>query len=252
MNYLRNWPEVQSWMNDNGIKRFFVSRSGEGGQDNKNVFTYDTDKSEAENLIICERNLQGRSGEVLYITGWRTEKARTGGFSHTILYDRVPEMAPAPVSGGMSIGAVEIDRLRSEIKREIQNEYEATRLQREREEFQRERSQFESDKAGVMGVLVEYLAPVAQQLMGIAPKRVAGLDATSSVEAAKIRPVSPEVAPEETEEDSVFTDEENEKLFDLLSRFKAVEPDYLSLIERVVEMAESGDSMYNMAKGMLL
>ena len=35
-------------------------------------------------------------------------------------------------------------------------------------------------------------------------------------------------------------------------RFKAVEPDYLQLIEAVVKMAESGDSMYNMAKGMLL
>ena len=37
-----------------------------------------------------------------------------------------------------------------------------------------------------------------------------------------------------------------------MARLKKVEPNYLALLESVVEMAESGDATYKMAKGFLL
>ena len=87
---------------------------------------------------------------------------------------------------------------------------------------------------------------------------VAGLDG-EDMEAAKIKPVDPD-SPEtpadggeqESEQENIFTDEESDKLYELMARFKKVEPQYLELIENVVKMAESGDNMYAMAKNFLL
>ena len=85
-------------------------------------------------------------------------------------------------------------------------------------------------------------------------RKVAGVDANEPVHAAPIvADRGEEQQPEEAEpQEEVFTDEESEKLFDLMARFKKVEPRYLELIEAVVTMAENGDGTYNVAKGVLL
>ena len=87
--------------------------------------------------------------------------------------------------------------------------------------------------------------------------RVAGVDADEPVRAQRIVAERPEQQeqeqePEQPEQEAPFTDEEAEQLMALMVRFKAVEPDYLKLIESVVTMAENGDATYNMAKGFLI
>ena len=94
-------------------------------------------------------------------------------------------------------------------------------------------------------------------------RNVAGVDTAEPVHA---RPIVAEPQPKEKPEEDPdekdnqelvdiandFTDEEGEKLTALMSRFKKVEPQYMELIEAVVEMAERGDSTYTMAKGFLI
>ena len=76
------------------------------------------------------------------------------------------------------------------------------------------------------------------------------MDTEAPVHAAPIHAVEPEITDEM--KDQIFTDTESDKLFELMARFKAVEPQYLQLIENVVVMAEKGDPTYNMAKNFLV
>ena len=51
---------------------------------------------------------------------------------------------------------------------------------------------------------------------------------------------------------NAFTDEEEEELYALLAEFKSVEPDYLPMLRKVVEMAKANDTTYQMAKKFLV
>jgi hypothetical protein len=131
---------------------------------------------------------------------------------------------------------------------------EAQKYKEERAAFEKEKKEFEEEKKSTIGALVHYFAPIGQQLLQrhMMP-RVAGVDVEEPVHAAPIVVDKPEDAPEHEEEnESPFTDEEEAKIFDLMCRFKKIEPDYLSLLESVVKMAESGDTTYTMAKGFLV
>lgn len=257
MAYLKNWGEVQQWMLDNSIVRWNASR--DKSADNSFVFSYNKDKSPDENMLIFESALKRFAGDVLYLVGWRTEAAKTGGFSAMVLYEdqqRHAQPSPVPTTG---IGStIDLETLKSDLRREIKNEFDQDRLTRERKEFEEAKRDFEQKQNGVMGLLVNYLAPVAQQLAGkLQPlPRVAGLDATG----VETEPIRVKHAQETTEtpedpgavEQEVFTDEEADQLFELLARFKKVEPQYMQLIESVVQLAEAKDATYNMAKGFLL
>lgn len=267
MAYLRTWGDIQAWMQDNGIIRWNISRTQEK-QDNNNVFVYDKDKSADENKLICERALDRFAGDVLYLVGWRTGEARTGGFSATILYDKQgaqTDARQAQVSGFGLYGIDgEFDRngLITDITNRVRNEYDRLEIQRlqkqlddERKQLRDEQREFEKEKIGTIGILVDKFAPY---IKAVASKhfdlpKVAGLDSEGDVQAARIRAAQQEQqTQEQTAEENVFTDEEAEELFMLLERFKKVEPDYLQLIKTVVEMAERGDSTYTMAKQFLL
>ena len=121
---------------------------------------------------------------------------------------------------------------------------ELKRYEDERKSFEQEKRAFEAEKASAIGLLVHHLSPV---LSALGQKRVAGVDASAPVQAQPITTIEQEEMINE-----IFTDEESDKLFDLMARFKAAEPEYMQLIECVVKMAESGDGTYTMAKGFLL
>ena len=261
MAYLRTWGDIQAWMQDNGIQRWNISRT-QATQDNNNIFVYDKDKSEEENKLICERSLERFAGDVLYLVGWRTKEAKTGGFSATILYERAGQNAATvqmqPQVGGLYGvgGSVDIAGLTADIEQRISNRYEKERLERLEKDLREEKRDLENQKNSAMGIIAQTLAPFAQQLAGkLTPMpKVAGIDADNDIRAARIKAQPQEVEAEETEqeEEGIFTDEEADELLALMERFKKVEPDYLRLIKSVVEMAESGDSTYTMAKQFLL
>ena len=163
-------------------------------------------------------------------------------------------------------GYASIGELRESITREIRAQIKAEQYEAEKKQFEKDKAQFEAEKQTALGAIVHYFAPIGQMLMErkLMPQaRVAGLDATEDVRARRIVPEDgnpvgeqkvnlTELPAEPAEQQEPFTDDEAEQLMALMVRFKAVEPNYLQLIEAVVKMAESGDGMYNMAKGMLL
>lgn len=264
MAYLKSWGEIQAWMQDNGIQRWNISRT-QDKQDNNNVFVYDKEKSLDENKLICERSLDRFAGDVMYITGWRTEAAKTGGFFAMILYERNASAAPTatmqPQVGGLyGVGSqVDIGALTADIEQRISNRYEKERLERLEKDLREEKRDLEAQKNSAMGILAQTLAPFAQQLAGkLAPlPKVAGLDAAEDVQAAKIHAAQePQAEQAETVEEDVeeifCTEAEYRKMLALMERFAAVEPQWLALLEAVTTLAENGDNTYTMAKGFLL
>ena len=196
MAYLRNWGDIQAWMQDCGIQRWSISRT-QATQDNNNVFVYDKDKSDDENKLICERAFDRFAGDVLYLTGWRTKDAKTGGFSAMILYDKTGgnNANQTATIGGLGLygvgGQLDIDGLTRDLPARIRNEYdraEITRLQKqiddERKQLRDEQREFEREKVGTIGILVDkfspYLKAVAGKYMDL-PK-VAGVDADGDIE----------------------------------------------------------------------
>lgn len=263
--YLRTWADVEEWMQDNSISRYNVSRSRES-QNNDFVFFYDKELSAEENKLRCERALQRFAGDMLYLVGWRSESAKTGGFSASVLYDRVTQTAPTvtpttQVSGVGLYGTdnINIEMLRKDIALQIHNEYERERLERLDKELREERRDFEAERNSAIGILAQYLAPLVGRLNPM--KNVAGvpLDAAAPVEAEPIR-VKHEQAQEtdepvtETEEEiEIFCSEKEYRLMlSYIERLASVEPQWLQLLQKVAELAESGDNTYTMAKQFLL
>lgn len=256
--YITNFSDFDSWLKENGLVYWKVSSTTQA-QDNNNKFVYDKNKQYDENLQLCQRALERFAGQMLYATGWRTPDARTGGFSCIVLYNDVPqhtEQQPAYITG--VTGAFDKDTLIAEITQKVRNEYDTMNLKREREALDAERKEFDAAKDGVMGMLVHYLAPVAKQMLGIqGSTRVAGVDAAEVAAPAIKVQEEPEQETEETEaeekeQESPFSDEESDKLYELMQRFAAVEPRYMELLEQVVVLAENKDRAYTMAKAALL
>lgn len=264
---LKCWADIDQVLQDTGAQRFNVGRSRDY-QSNNNVFVYDKEKSFDENKQICERLLQRVAGETLYLTVWRGDNAKTSGCTYYIQYSngQAPQMIqPASgIAGGLygTGDKIAIDELKHDIEQQILNRFEKERLEREQKQLEADKRAFEADKNSALGLLVGYIAPLAKQLSGKLP-RVAGLDANEPVHVAPIHAAHEEPAPGEqpdeqpetnadAPEESAFTDAEEETIYDLMCRFKAIEPDYLKLLTAVVEMAERGDATYTMAKGFLM
>lgn len=255
MNCITTWDQFREWIEDNNIVVWKISAST-AKQNNELRFSYNDDKTFDENMFICRRRIEAEPGRRLYATGWRTKNATGGGFGCEIMLGgEFSQNTVLPTSGvGSGFSREELIR---DVTQQVTNQFERERLKAKEKEIDAKIKQYESDKQGVMGLLVNYLAPVASKLLHIPSPTLAGVDnGGNDVQAEKILPIEHEEHTEDTEdpaeEESVFSDEESDRLNELMTRFKAVEPEYLTLIESVVAMAEAGDGTYTMAKTFLL
>ena len=251
-----SWEQVRSWIEDNGFPHWvFYKKDPEGRDAKDNDIIIDssnfTVSDMTDKLEMTEKYLRMYGGRTWGL-GFKTPNGTTSG---TLCEVRLESETPAiqPVQG---FDANSIGELRKSITAEIMAKMKAEQYEKERKDFEREKKEFEEEKKSAIGALIHYFAPVGQMMLeNKFGRKVAGVDANEPVHAAPIvadRAEQPEDAPEQPQEEEVFTDEESEKLFDLMARFKKVEPRYLELIEAVVTMAENGDGTYNMAKGVLL
>lgn len=250
-----SWDQVQSWIEDNGLTRwiFYTSRPSKGDDDKADKVldsnNYGSDRE--DKLAMTEKYLK-MYGQTAYGIGY------PGQVVCTVRLDA--QQQPTQGVGGQSI--YNIGELTDQITKRVRAEMEAERYKNERAQFEKDRAQFEKEKQSALGAIVHYFAPIGQMMLQkkVGMPMVAGVDANEPVHAAPIIPDrKPQEPGKENEQElvnmaneSVFTDEEEEKLFDLMTRFKKVEPDYIKLIEAVVTMAENGDSTYTMAKGFLI
>ena len=250
--------QVEEWIRDNGLTwwRFTLDETGvqttaDGQQEqkrsNKVIILSDAYPGGLdEKIALTLKRLMTETTHVLYGQGKRGKENTGLMYCEVRLVDELQQPGTQPVSAIPSVPAFDEEKAIERIRKELKLEFENQQYQNERKQFEQERKQFEQEKASTIGALVHYFGPVIAAMAG--NKRVAGLDAQAPVTAQPIQVASQD----EVIEDEVFTEDEQDKLFDLMARFKSVEPRYLELIERVVTMADSGDATYDMAKGFLL
>ena len=250
------WSQVENWIRDNGLTSWRFSYDKTGTQttadgeekqvrSNRLAILSDAFPGDLEEKIaLTKRRLIDENNQVLYGYGKRGKENTGLMYCEVRLVEEVQQPGTQAVSSVPQYPVFDEEKMMAKIRKEVQLEYENQRYQEERKAFEKERKEFEDEKKSAIGALVHFMSPVVGALMG---KGVAGVDATAPVDAAPINPVV-----ESVEDVELFTEDEQEKLFDLMARFKAVEPRYLELIERVVTMAENGDKTYDMAKGFLL
>lgn len=250
------WSQVENWIRDNGLTSWRFSYDKTGTQttadgeekqvrSNRLAILSDAFPGDLEEKIaLTKRRLIDENNQVLYGYGKRGKENTGLMYCEVRLVEEVQQPGTQAVSSVPQYPVFDEEKMMAKIRKEVQLEYENQRYQEERKAFEKERKEFEDEKKSAIGALVHFMSPVVGALMG---KGVAGVDATAPVDAAPINPVV-----ESVEDVELFTEDEQGKLFDLMARFKAVEPRYLELIERVVTMAENGDKTYDMAKGFLL
>lgn len=253
-----SWDQVQSWIGDNGLTRwiFYTSRPSKGDDDKADKVldsnNYGSDRE--DKLAMTEKYLK-MYGQTAYGIGY------PGQVVCTVRLD-AQQAQPTQGVGGQTI--YDIGQLTDQITKRVRAEMEAENMRKREADIERREREFEKEKQSALGAIVHYFAPIGQMMLQkkMGMPMVAGVDADKPVHAQPIipdrKPQEPGAEKESEQEQELvdmannFTDEEEEKLFDLMTRFKKVEPDYLKLIEAVVTMAENGDSTYTMAKGFLI
>lgn len=200
-----------------------------------------------EKIALTHKRLIEESNQVLYGYGKRGKENTGLMYCEVRLVDELQQPGTQAVSSLPISAPFDEEKMMERIRKEVQLEYENQRYKEEKRAFEAEKKKFEEEKNSAIGALARFMSPVVAAISGKQQRVCAGVDADAPVEAQPIHAVE-----QEENINEVFGDEESDKLFDLMSRFKSVEPQYMELLERVVVMAENGDPMYGMAKGILL
>lgn len=257
------WQQVEDWIRDNSLTswRFLYERTGIQPTDdgekqtrsNRVAILSDAFPGELEEKIaLTRRRLLAENNQTLYGYGKRGKENTGLMYCEVRLVDELQQPNTQAVAAPAPIPTFNEQELAERIRGEVRLEYEKLRHEEQVRDFEARKRQleererdFEDKQSTAIGLLVHHLTPVITALTN---KRVAGVDADAPVYTPPIKTL------ENNEEmiEELFTDEESDKLFQLMADFKQVEPRYLELIECVVTMAKNGDATYDMAKGFLL
>ena len=266
------WDQVRSWIEDNGFQRwqFYKTKPEERAEKNNDLVIDSNNFTVSDlndKLEMTEKYLR-MYGNKVYGMGFTSPNYTTsGGVQCEVRL--TAETEPTQAGVGTTFGMGELQAMEANIEKRLRATIESEMRERDYQkrlaDLEKREKAYDEEKQTALGAIVHYFAPVGQMLMkqkmGLGDRLVAGVDAEEPVHAQRIVAHDPDEHEEphdepETQEPenepSPFTDEEADKLFDLLARFKAVEPDYMQLLEAVVTMAENGDGTYKMAKGFLV
>lgn len=249
---------VLQWLDMNGIQQWTIFQ-GSGANGQGKIFESNIEMS-LESEIERFRQVMALSENALVkIVGKVNPKQNTGVFIETWT-----NSSPAQ-SHSMSIGSTssyDADYIDSKIKAAVAEE---RMLWREKELVKRENSlaeaekEFKRNQEGIVGILIEKAAPFISQLIPRAA--VAGVESPTPVAPIPVKTMTVDEAIEEAreEESEIFTDEEADRLMTAMARFKEADADYLTVLEKIVEIA-SGKTVsvmnihldYNTIKGYIL
>lgn len=244
---LTTFEQVKDWIQDNGFKRWVFYRDKSRAEKiiDSNAFTV---SDQDDKIDMTEKYLR-MAGGTAYAAGSATGAQADLNVTAEV---RLQEPQAQQPTAGIAGNYPSIGELTETITKQVRAEMDVQRMKDKEAELSRREKELDAREQSAMGALVHFLAPVGQALLQkhVMP-RLAGVDAEEPVHAAPIVPNQPQETPEEKEPED-FTDEESQEIYALLVRFKKVEPDYLVMLRKVVDMAESGDATYNMAKGFLV
>lgn len=255
------WEQVEEWIRDNNFAHwvFYRTNPNESTEKINNIIADSNFYTGGdEDKIAMTRKYLLMNGCKAYGVGFRTPNTTQGGIVCEVRLEQEMPQVAQPTAGVGTPYDMEI--LRESIIKEVKAEYERKEYERKRSELERERKEFEEQKNSAIGLLTSYLAPVAQALIAGRGARVAGVDTQEPVVTQPIIPIQEQQEQQQEQQQQkedmaqqeIFTEQEADKLFEFMARFKQAEPQYMEMIEKVVAMAEKGDARYALAKAALV
>ena len=247
---LTNFDQVKDWILDNGFKRWVLYKNSTRNE--KIIDSASFTVSDMDDKIAMTEKYLRMAGGYAYAAGATTLGKDDLNTVTEIRLESVQQQQVAAI--GNPYPALNEEAIIARVRKEVQAEYDKKENERRAAELDRREREFAEKENSAMGALIRCFAPVGQAMMAKSGllRNVAGVDAEEQVTAQPIKPAKAEEAQEDPQEENPFTDEEADEVFDLMVRFKKAEPDYLKLVRKVVEMAESGDANYKMAKAVLV
>ena len=250
---LNSFEQVKEWIIDNGFKRWILYKDSLRKEliiDSAGFHVSD----QSDKIAMTEKYLRLAGGRA-YAAGSASGSINDLNVTTEIRLDDeqfgTSGIGMQPNIQPLNIGEIE-DRIRKQLKAEIEIE----NLKKREAEIERREREYDAEKQSALGAIVHYFAPLGQRFLESKMMRnVAGIDADEPVHARKVQPIIPEEETQEQEiqEEEIFTDAESEELFDLMKRFKAVEPEnWLAMMRKMVDMAEKNDTTYQMARNFLI
>lgn len=259
-----NWEQIESWIKDNNFAHWIITRN-KPDEEKKNDIIVDSNfytGDDADKIAMTKKYLVLNGGRGWAI-GFRTPNTTVGGVIAEIRLE-VDEQ-PTQGIGAQNIQPLNIGEVEDRIRRQVMSEIREQDYTKRLGELEKREKEFEAEKQSALGAFVHMISPVAKLMMErhLIPK-VAGIDVEAPVvvDPIRVRKDKPAQEPEQPQTETVeeaepeteenpFTDEEADALFSLCERWKKADPDYMTCFAKIVEMAESGDSNYALAKKFL-
>lgn len=236
------------WLNINEIGTWVLS-STSNLQNNTKLFETKPDEPREKEIERMIRIMDLSENSIVYVFGKKEGcKATVGNYSETWANTSISDRNKCGSVQSTPTNAPFFDEnyLTMKIDAAVERErmsWERKELERREAELKEAQKDFRASKEGVMGILVEKAAPFIGgflQKQGLA--KVAGID--SAVEANKIE------VKQDDKTDAPFSDEEANKLFEIVKKYKDFDPDYLSVLTKLIEFATSGNQI-DLAGGMV-
>ncbi len=262
--------KVVEWLKLNNIIQWSLCTNAQTQANNK-IFESNSDAHFEDEIERMKQVVALSQNPMLYINAKQNAAKSINNYTET--WRNMPEASQGVTGcGTQGIGAIPAGYMSpEEVDRRIETRLAEERYKRDREDFERERKEFRQEKRefdrfknGAIGSLIEKAMPYLGGILGVQPlaegyKNVAGVGATAepseeiddiparrAEEAQAAEQEAPAAAPAAPQAPAVpdsFTDEEADKLYVLMQRYKDFDPEYLQVIEKFVELATKGEGI---------
>lgn len=238
------------WLQLNKIQYWYLSTTNGSGQDNTRIFVSDPDQSIESEMERMRQTLELCDNVMIYVFGKTNKDSKVGNYQERWTNGSAEAMPGKPANAVYGtptfISREELDdRINEAVARE-RYRVERDNFDAEREKFRAEKEEFDSIKNSAIGIAVEKIAPfIGNIVAGLSGggNRIAVAGTNQPVIAA---PVTATMAPqteELTEQDDnmlPFTIDEQERITAILVEYKNYDTDYLTVLDKFVKLAVSG------------
>lgn len=222
---------------------------------NSYVFKYDDSRSFDDNIARMQEIMRLYHGSYFILEGKENAASNKGSFCFEFSNEGAPAVGsmmqmPQQVSSGMNEIDVEA-RIKNAVDA-VELKFRTQDLERREKELAAREKEYREEKASTIGIIVDRIGKVIPKIFPqVAVAGMPGEEVPVPTSVA-IQPQHDEEITEIATSENDEQDEATAELESLLERFAAVEPEWLPLLRRMVEMAEAKDATYNMARNFLL
>ena len=255
---IQNVEDVIQWIRNNSLEHFQAKVKDTV---NGNVFDSNDEISFDSNISNFRETMVLYPGPKFIITGKTSSTKNRGNFFAE--FKNMPETPGLPqVNGLPQVQGVPVDEVERRIAEAIsglKKEQRMEALEAENKELKQDIKDMQTPINRMITKVEPYigtiLSSVISKFIPQAPQiQLAGIERTNETESENVETQNFASQGNVQTQHIVSPEQNNEtetRLMAALEKWSAADPDFLSLIEAVAEMAHTKDPMYNMAKNML-